>query len=79
MWKSNNQGVKEEVGGAETGSQGREDSWQGSGRRTGAGKSVAGRAVVPHLHADKLGGTTRGQDRLRNPGFQCGEIKPQNL
>ena len=34
---------------------------------------------VPHLHADKPGGTTREQDRLCNPGFQFGEIKPQSL
>ena len=35
--------------------------------------------VVPHLHADKLGGITREQDRLHNPGFQYQEIKPQSL
>ena len=35
--------------------------------------------AVPHLHADKLGGTTRERDRPCNPGFQRGEIKPQNL
>ena len=35
--------------------------------------------VVPHLHADKLGWTTGEWDRLCNPGFQCREIKPQNL
>ena len=33
--------------------------------------------VVPHLHADKLRGTTGEQDRLCNPGFQCGEIRLQ--
>ena len=34
---------------------------------------------VPHLCADKLGGTTGEQDkdRPRNPGFQYREIKPQ--
>ena len=26
--------------------------------------------AVPHLHADKLGGTTGEPDRLHNPGFQ---------
>ena len=31
------------------------------------------------MHADKSGGTTGEQDRLCNPGFQHGEIKPQNL
>ena len=35
--------------------------------------------VVPHSHADKLGGTAKEQDRLSHPGFQRGEIKPQNL
>ena len=35
--------------------------------------------AVPHSHADKPGGTTREQDRLCNPGFQFGEIKPENL
>ena len=35
--------------------------------------------AVTHSHADKLGGTTGEQDRPLNPGFQHGEIKPQNL
>ena len=35
--------------------------------------------VVPHLRADKLRRTTGEQDKQCNPGFQCGEIKPQNL
>ena len=35
--------------------------------------------AVPHLYADKSGGTTGERDRLLNPGFQHGEIKPQNL
>ena len=35
--------------------------------------------VVPHLCADKPGGTTEVQDRTCNPGFQRREIKPQNL
>ena len=35
--------------------------------------------VVPHLPADKPGGTTRGRDRPHNPGFQCGEIKTKSL
>ena len=33
--------------------------------------------AVPHSHADKPGGATRERDRLHNPGFQYGEIKPQ--
>ena len=47
------------------------------GPRWVRGQLVEG--VVAHLHADKLGGTTREQDRSHNPGFQCREIKPQNL
>ena len=35
--------------------------------------------AVPHLCADKLGGTTGEQNRSHNPGFQCEEIKPQNI
>ena len=35
-------------------------------------------AGIPHVHADKLGGTTGEGDRPHNPGFQHGEIKPQN-
>ena len=35
--------------------------------------------MVPHLCADKPGGTTGEQDRPCNPGLQSGEIKPQNL
>ena len=31
--------------------------------------------VVPHLCADKLGGTTGERDRPHNPRFQCREIK----
>ena len=33
---------------------------------------------VPHLYANKLGGTTVERDRPHNPGFQHGEIKPQS-
>ena len=35
--------------------------------------------VVPHLHADKLGGTSGEQDSPYNPGFQRKKRKPQNL
>ena len=35
--------------------------------------------AVSHSCAGKPGGTTREWDRLCNPGFQFGEIKPQNL
>ena len=30
-------------------------------------------SVVPHLHADKLGGTTGERDRLQDPGFISGK------
>ena len=46
------------------------------------GKAVAGRpreAVDCGLGTYKLGGATGEQDRLGNPEFQNGEIKPQNL
>ena len=49
MWKSDNQGVKEEtfiqtdlVGGVEMGSWGGEDMWQGGSWRTGEGEALAG-------------------------------------
>ena len=58
------------VGGAEMSSWGAENMQQEGGWRT---------RVVPHLHADKPGGTTEEQDRPHNPGFQREEIKPQNL
>ena len=61
------------VGVAEMGSLGGEDAGQG------CGWSTRQALAVPHLHADKLGGTTGEQDRPRNPGIQCREIKPQNL
>ena len=32
---------------------------------------------APHSHLDKLGGTAGDQNRLRNPGLQLREIKPQ--
>ena len=43
----------------------------------GVGKAVARGLGDLHLH--KLEGTTWEQDRPPNPGFQCREIKPQNL
>ena len=61
VWKSNNQGVKEETfiqtgrrGG--DGHMGREDLWQGGGWRTRAGKVVAGR--LDEAVACGLGGPT---------------------
>ena len=56
------------------------------GVETGSGvKRTHGKAIdeedwaVLHLRVDKLRGTNGEQDRLRYPGFQCGEIKPRNL
>ena len=60
-------------------SQGREDAWQGSGWKTRQVRQWLADQAVPHLHADKPGGTTGERDRPHNPGFQHGEIKPQNL
>ena len=81
------------VGGAETGSWGREDPLQGGGWRTqrggrlwnGAGqaaasrprKVVAGRPCGPHSHVDRPGGTSAEWSRPRNPRLQRREIKPQ--
>ena len=45
----------------------------------GLGEVGAGRLVVPHVLVHKLGGITGEQDRPCNPGFQPGEIMPQNL
>ena len=67
------------VGGAETGSRGEKDIWPRRGWRTGWERWQLAEQAVPHLRADKQGGTTRELDRPRNPGFQCREIKPQNL
>ena len=67
------------VGGVEKGCWGRQDSWQGSSWKTRVGEMAAGGAGGPTpslLCADKPGGTTGKQDRLCNPAFQRGEIKP---
>ena len=59
------------VGGAENASPGKENwGWRGCSWWTG---------WSPHLRVDKPGGTTVKQERPCNPGFQCREIKPQNL
>ena len=67
------------VEGAEMGSLSGEDTQQGCGLRLGRVRQWLMDLVFPHSCADKLGGTTGDQDRPRNPGFQHGEIKPQNL
>ena len=75
VWKSNNHGVKEETF-FQTGKKGRDGQ---SGQRGLAARQWLEDQTIPHLYVDKLGGTTGKQDRPHNPGFQCGEIKPQNL
>ena len=69
------QGVKEETF-IQTG---RRDRDRQLGQRGHIARQQLEDQVVPHLCADKAGGTIREQDRPCNPGFQCGEIKPQNL
>ena len=60
------------IGGMERGSQGGEDEQQGGIWKIRQVSQHLVDQVVPHLHADKLGGTTGERDRLRNPGFQHG-------
>ena len=75
IWKSNNQGDKEETF-IQTGNKTRD----GQPGRTGLmARWWLEDWVVPHLCADKPGGTTEEQDRLGNPGFHYREIKPPNL
>ena len=62
--ESDNQGVKEETF-IQTGGDGQ------LGQRGLAARWWLEDQVVPHLPADKLGGTTGEQDRPCNPGFQC--------
>ena len=86
VWKSDSQGVKEEIfiqasirGG--DGQLGGDDSWRGCSwwvrlqLADPVGWQIVG-WVVPHLHAYKLGGRTRERDRPHHPGFHSGEIKP---
>ena len=72
------------VGGSKTGSQGGGlllllpdlEMWQSVG---GTGQAVWQLAdpMAAHLRTDKPGGTVGEQNRLCNPGPQCGEMKPQ--
>ena len=57
---------------------GGEDTQQGGGWRTGRVRQQLADPEVPHLQSDKPGVATGERDRLLNPGFQCGEIKPHN-
>ena len=58
------------VGGAETGSRGREDMLQG--------KVVNNAGDSTFMCRNVLGGTMREWDRSWNPGFQCEQLKNQN-
>ena len=71
VWKYNNQRVKEETF-IQTGKRG--GHWQSGWRRHMVRRQVA-EQTVPHLRADKPGGTTADQDRPCNPGFQHGQNK----
>ena len=44
---------------------------------TGQARLQLADPTASHSRIDKLGGTVGEQSRLRNPGLQCGEIKPQ--
>ena len=62
------------------GSWGRQDAQKGGSWRTRQARwQQPADQMVPHFHADKPGGTTGERERPHNPGFQHGEIKPQNL
>ena len=71
MWNSDNQGVKEETF-IQTGRRGGDRQL---GQRGCTAKQQQVDWEVPHLHADKPGGTTGEPDRPHNPGFQHGETK----
>ena len=69
VWKSEELKKKHSsrvVGGAEMGSQGKEDVWPWW--------QLVDQAV-PHSPTDKAGGTTGERDRPRDPGLQCKKIK----
>ena len=63
------------AGGAEMGSQGREDMRQDGSWQAWMMRQWLADQAVSHLLVDKLGGTTGEQDRPCNPGFQCSENK----
>ena len=79
VWKSDNQGDKEEMF-IQTGRRGgaaRAERTCGKVMADGPREARLVERVVPHSPVDKLGGTTGEQDRPCNPGLQHGEIKPQ--
>ena len=72
-WKSDNQGIKEEIF-IKTGRRGRDRQPRQRGLME---RWWLVDQVVPHSWSDKLGGITEEQDRAHNPEFQCRDIKPQ--
>ena len=72
VWKSDNQGVKEETL-TQTSRRGGDGQLGGEDSR----KGCSWQPVVPHSCADKSGGTNGERDRPHNPGLQHREIKPQ--
>ena len=45
--------------------------------QTGQALQLLADPVAPHSLINKLGGMVGDRNRLRNPGLQLGEIKPQ--
>ena len=84
LWKSDNQGVKEETFNQmgrkgrdrQPGQRGHETRWQ---LEDWEGKVEVGRWAVPHLCLDNLEVTTGKRDRPCHPRFQRRKRKPQNL
>ena len=68
VWKSDNQGVKEETF---TQTRRRVETSSQGGERGCVARWRLVDQVVPHSCADKSGGTTGEQDRPCKPGFQC--------
>ena len=67
------------VAGAERGSWAERTSSKAAAGEPGWARWWVAEWEVPYLHADKLGGTTREQDRPHNPRSQCEKINSQNL
>ena len=69
VWKSNNQGFKEET----FNQMGRKDRDRQPGQRGNMATPWLADQVAPYLHADKLRGTNGEQERPHNPMLQHGE------
>ena len=68
-----------QVGGVEMGSQVERTHGKATNGGSGRARQPLVELAVPHLHTDKPGETTVEWDRRHNLGFQCREIKLQNL